>query len=191
MRKKHRIMVGVLCVLLILIFGLATSQINLKAGDDQKEIYTCPMHPTVVKDHPGNCPVCGMKLVRKKQAEVMSEKEMAEIKKVTLSPTQQLLANVATEPVTRKNLSKKIYTVGKIDYDETRLVHVAARIGGRVDKLYADFTGKEIKKGESLLEIYSPELVSAQREFLLALNAYETLKGSSIHEPTQSSKTTH
>jgi len=188
MRKKHRIMIAVLYAFLIVIFWLVTTQINLKAGDDQKEIYTCPMHPTVVKDHPGNCPVCGMKLVRKKQAEVMSEKEMGETKKVTLSPTQQLLANVATEPAARKNLSKKIHTVGKIDYDETRLVHVAARFGGRVDKLYVDFTGKEIRKGESLLEIYSPELVSAQQEFLLALNAYETLKESSIHEPTQSSK---
>ncbi len=188
MRMKYKIMLGLLCVLLVLIFGLATSQTDTKAANDRKQIYTCPMHPTVVQDHPGNCPVCGMKLVRKKQAEVISEKEMGEMRKVVLSPTQQLLANVATELVTRRSLSRKIHTVGKIDYDETRLVHVAARFGGRVEKLYVDFTGKEIKEGEPLLEIYSPELVSAQQEFLLALKAHEKLKEGSVKEPIQNAK---
>jgi Cu(I)/Ag(I) efflux system membrane fusion protein len=90
--------------------------------------------------------------------------------------------------VARRNLSHQIYTVGKIDYDETGLAHVAARIGGRVDKLYVNFTGEEVKKQEPLLEIYSPDLVSAQKEYLLALNAYEKLKSGSLDEPTQNSK---
>jgi Cu(I)/Ag(I) efflux system membrane fusion protein len=159
-----------------------------KAGKAEKEIYTCPMHPSVIKDRPGACPVCGMNLVKKQVGETIKQKNIEEMEKVTLSPTQRLLANVATEPVTRRNLSGEIYTVGKIDYDETNLAHVAARIGGRVDKLYVDFTGKEVKKGEPLLEIYSPDLVSAQQEYLLALNAYEKLKSSSLDEPTRNSQ---
>jgi Cu(I)/Ag(I) efflux system membrane fusion protein len=169
-----------------------------KVGKAEKYIYTCPMHPTVIKDRPGACPVCGMNLVKKsvidrsrsagQVSEAIKQEKMEEMVQVTLSPTQRLLANVATEPVTRRNLSGEIYTVGKIDYDETNLAHVAARIGGRVDKLYVDFTGKEVKKKEPLLEIYSPDLVSAQQEYLLALNAYEKLKSGSLDEPTQNSK---
>jgi Cu(I)/Ag(I) efflux system membrane fusion protein len=163
-----------------------------------KEIYTCPMHPSVIRDRPGACPVCGMNLVKKsvidrsasggQVSETTKQEKMEEMEKVTLSPTQRLLANVATEPVTRRNLSQEIYTVGKIDYDETKLAHVSARIAGRVDKLYVDFTGKEVKKGEPLLEIYSPDLVSAQQEYLLAQNTYEKLKSTSLDEPTQNSQ---
>jgi Cu(I)/Ag(I) efflux system membrane fusion protein len=176
-----------------------------KVGKAEKYIYTCPMHPSVIKDRPGACPVCGMNLVKKsvidrsasggQVSEAIKQEKMSpigsvgeEMEQVTLSPTQRLLANVATEPVTRRSLSQEIYTVGKIDYNETNLAHVAARIGGRVDKLYVDFTGKEVEKGEPLLEIYSPDLVSAQQEYLLALNAYEKLKSSSLDEPTQNSK---
>ena len=169
-----------------------------KTVQADKEIYTCPMHPSVIRDRPGACPVCGMNLVKKtikessasegQAGEPITQEKMEEMEQVTLSPTQRLLANVATEPVTRRNLSKEIYTVGKIDYDETNLAHVAARIGGRVDKLYVDFTGKEVKKGEPLLEIYGPDLISAQQEYLLALNAYEKLKSSSLDEPAQNSQ---
>jgi Cu(I)/Ag(I) efflux system membrane fusion protein len=166
-----------------------------KTAKADKVIYTCPMHPSVIRDRPGACPVCGMNLVKKivKEGSASGEQagqlvEQKEMEGVTLSPTQRLLANVATEPVTRRNLSQEIYTVGKIDYDETNLAHVSARIGGRIDKLYVDFTGKEVKKGDPLLEIYSPDLVSAQQEYLLAQNAYQKLKSSSLNEPAQNSQ---
>ena len=178
-------MIFILFVLVIISFLMFYGYRTVQAD---KEIYTCPMHPSVIKDRPGACPVCGMNLVKKQVGETIKQENIQEMEKVTLSPTQRLLANVATEPVTRRNLSGEIYTVGKIDYDETNLAHVSARIGGRVDKLYVDFTGKEVKKGEPLLEIYSPDLVSAQQEYLLALNAYEKLKSGSLDEPTQNSQ---
>jgi Cu(I)/Ag(I) efflux system membrane fusion protein len=189
----------ILILLFFLLISISFSMLyEYKVGKAEKYIYTCPMHPTVIKDRPGACPVCGMNLVKKsvidrsrsagQVSEAIKQEKMEEMVQVTLSPTQRLLANVATEPVTRRNLSGEIYTVGKIDYDETNLAHVAARIGGRVDKLYVDFTGKEVKKGEPLLEIYSPDLVSAQQEYLLALNAYEKLKSGSLDEPAQNSK---
>jgi Cu(I)/Ag(I) efflux system membrane fusion protein len=173
---------------LLMLYGYKTVQAD-------KEIYTCPMHPSVIRDRPGACPVCGMNLVKKTIKESSASEgqagepvEQKEMEGVTLSPTQRLLANVATQPVARRNLSHQIYTVGKIDYDETNLAHVAARIGGRVDKLYVNFTGEEVKNQEPLLEIYSPDLVSAQQEYLLALNAHEKLKSSSLDEPTQNSQ---
>lgn len=195
-----------LILLFFLLISIGFSMLyEYEVGKAEKYIYTCPMHPSVIKDRPGACPVCGMNLVKKsvidtsrsagQVSEAIKQEKMSEIGsvgeemvQVTLSPTQRLLANVATEPVTRRNLSGEIYTVGKIDYDETNLAHVAARIGGRVDKLYVDFTGKEVKKGEPLLEIYSPDLVSAQQEYLLALNTYEKLKSSSLDEATQNSQ---
>lgn len=195
-----------LILLFFLLISISFSMLyEYEVGKAEKYIYTCPMHPSVIKDRPGACPVCGMNLVKKsvidrsasggQVSEAIKQEKMSEIgsvgkemEQVTLSPTQRLLANVATEPVTRRNLSKEIYTVGKIDYDETNLAHVAARIGGRVDKLYVDFTGKEVKKGEPLLEIYSPDLVSAQQEYLLALNAYEKLKSGSLDEATQNAQ---
>ncbi len=186
----------ILILLFFLLISISFSMLyEYEVGKAEKYIYTCPMHPSVIRDRPGACPVCGMNLVKKQLGEAIKQEKMSEIgsageemEKVTLSPTQKLLANVATEPVTRRSLSQEIYTVGKIDYNETNLAHVAARIGGRVDKLYVDFTGKEVKKGEPLLEIYSPDLVSAQREYLLALNAYEKLKSGSLDEPTQNSQ---
>jgi Cu(I)/Ag(I) efflux system membrane fusion protein len=189
----------ILILLFFLLISISFSMLyEYKVGKAEKYIYTCPMHPTVIKDRPGACPICGMNLVKKsvidrsasggQVSETIEQERMEGMGQVTLSPTQRLLANVATEPVVRRNLSQEIYTVGKIDYDETKLAHVAARIGGRVDKLYVDFTGKEVKKKEPLLEIYSPDLVSAQQEYLLALNAHEKLKSDSLDEPTQNSQ---
>jgi Cu(I)/Ag(I) efflux system membrane fusion protein len=122
------------------------------------------MHPQVRLPQPGRCPICGMTLIPVSQ----------------LKTEQQRVAErsgLETETVTRRKLFKDIRTVGKIDYNERRLAYITARIDGRVDRVYADFTGIQVKEGDHLVDIYSPELYIAQRELLQALKVYEESSG--------------
>lgn len=94
---------------------------------------------------------------------------------VQIAPERQQLIGVKFGKVEKKPLEKVIRTVGRVDYDEKRLVTVSPKIGGWIEKLYVDFTGKYVKKGEPLLTIYSPELVSAQEEYLIALRTTKAM----------------
>jgi Cu(I)/Ag(I) efflux system membrane fusion protein len=108
---------------------------------------------------------------------------------VQISPERQQLIGVKFGTVERRSLEKVIRTVGRIDYDEKRIVTVSLKVGGWIEDLYVDFTGKFVKKGEPLLTIYSPELVSTQEEYLLALQAKKSLARSSFPEVAQSGET--
>ncbi len=94
---------------------------------------------------------------------------------VQIYPERQQLIGVKFGKVEQRSLDKVIRTVGRIDYDEKRLVTISPKIGGWIEDLYVDFTGKHVKRGERLLTIYSPDLVSAQEEFLIALRTAKAL----------------
>lgn len=140
------------------------------AAAETKPVYTCPMHPSVISDKPGACPICGMALVRKTAAADVSGDELKNLEHVTLSSTQRVLANVETIPVERTPLTKMIDVVGIVDVAETYQATVSARFRGRIDKQYVNFTGGYIEKGQPLVEMYSPDLVSSQQEFIIALD---------------------
>lgn len=141
-----------------------------------KEYYTCPMHPSVRSDKPGACPVCGMTLVKKTEETGMSGNEERSIETVTLSPSKQVLANVSTSLATRSSLQKEIRSVGRIDYAEPAFKHISTRFPGRLEKLYLSYTGQKVKMGDPVAEIYSPEAISAQQEYLLAKDSYDQVK---------------
>jgi RND family efflux transporter MFP subunit len=124
-----------------------------------KQFYTCGMHPQVVQDHPGNCPICGMKLTP-----VQS----------TQSGTYTQNMNLRTTQIARGPLRKTIRTVGSIDYNETAIADVTTKFKGWIEKLNVDATGQLVHRGETLFEVYSPELYSAQVEYLLAANSDAT-----------------
>jgi Cu(I)/Ag(I) efflux system membrane fusion protein len=149
--------------------------------------YTCPMHPFIIKDKPGACPICGMTLVPVKKADtgLPKEKEMEMLEHVSLSPAQMVMANVATVKVDRIPLAKEINAVGIVQYDQSRQGKVTAWVAGRIDKLYVNTVGAYVSKGRPVAEIYSPDLVSAQQEFLLALKSREQLKNSPIQSISQ------
>ena len=137
--------------------------------------YVCPMHPQIVRDEPGNCPICGMNLVPQEVG--AGGGDMPEVS-VGRHTAQAL--GVRTARVERDTLWKYIETVGYVSYDEDRVVHVHPRSNGWIEKIYVQAEGERVKRGQPLVEIYSPEIVAAQEEFLITLRANAaTLTGKS------------
>ena len=133
--------------------------------------YVCPMHPQIVKDGPGSCPICGMDLVLKR---VEPQEEQAPVVKITHAVIQNM--GVRTEPVKRDTFLKTIQTVGRVDYDETRLVHVHPRSEGWLEKLMVRAVGDPVRRGQLLGQLYSPEILAAQVDFIIALNQSSGVK---------------
>jgi len=137
----------------------------------EKDYWTCTMHPQVHKDGPGVCPICGMELIKKvvdEKPESANDKDMANM--VALSGRKQVLANVTTVVVKKENLQEQVTAYSYLDFAENNRKTISARFNGRIEKLFVDKTGDYIKKGQPLFEIYSPDLVQAQNEYLIALN---------------------
>jgi Cu(I)/Ag(I) efflux system membrane fusion protein len=136
-----------------------------------------PMAPGSKFDKPGKSPFMDMQLVPKYADEPVSRGGAVESAAVTLSPQAIRAAGVAIVPATRQAVSTVIRAVGTVEIDETRQVRVAARVAGRIEKLYADFTGQRVSAGAPLYDLYSPDLVATEREYLLALENRRGLSG--------------
>ena len=127
--------------------------------------YVCPMHAQIVRDQPGSCPICGMDLVKKAIDAQAGKRPTVEISNAVINSM-----GVRTAPAAEQTLWRYIQTVGRIDYDETRLAHVHPRAEGWMEKLNLRVEGDPVKKGQVLGEMYSPEILNAQVDFLIALN---------------------
>ncbi|MGE5706859.1 MAG: efflux RND transporter periplasmic adaptor subunit [Bacteroidota bacterium] len=168
---------------------------NTPVVEAHEDDYTCPMHPTVHSDHPGSCPVCGMNLVKQTKKEVkpseqgehaaMSEAGLGE---VALSPQQMVTANVTVTTVEPKALAREIRSPGKVSFDETLQSNVTSWVAGRIDRLYVAQTGQYIGKGQAIAEIYSPDLLAAQQEYLTALESSRALGRNSFPEIAQGAR---
>ncbi|WP_457566139.1 efflux RND transporter periplasmic adaptor subunit [Caldithrix abyssi] len=199
-----------------------------QSGDgEQAQLWTCGMHPEVILEEPGQCPKCGMNLVplktekskktTQKSGKILywrapmdpteiydrpgkskmgmdlipvyeGESGLGSGGTITIDPVTVQNMGVRFTSVVKKDFYHAIRTVGYIEYDESRLFTINSKISGWVEKLYADYTGKLVRKGQPLLEIYSPELVTTQEEYLLALKNLQAVKGSNISEVRQSAE---
>ncbi len=128
----------------------------------EEALYTCGMHPQVIQKGPGRCPICGMELVplRKKSQSTRT---------IIIDPAVVQNMGVRLARVSRGSLVHIIRTIGLIEAPEDGIKVVNLRFSGWVERLFADETGQFVKKGQKLLEIYSPEILTAQEEYLLAL----------------------
>ncbi|MBZ0200387.1 MAG: efflux RND transporter periplasmic adaptor subunit [Ignavibacteriaceae bacterium] len=182
---------------------------------DEKQLYTCGMHPDVISETPGDCPICGMKLVPMKNTSAKNsgeqkvlfwrapmdpneiydkpgkskmgmdlvpvyEDEEGASGIVSIDPTIVQNMNVKTELVESKSLSSQVVTNGVLTTNEKNEYIVTTRVNGWIENLYINYTGQHVKKGEKLMDIYSPELVSAQEELITALNYQKAAGNTSI-----------
>jgi len=152
-----------------------------------KEQWQCPMHPTIIQDHPGNCPICGMKLVKVEDSGAGQMAERAEaapspegLAGVTIDPARQQLIGLTLANVERAKVSSSWRTPGRIAVDETRVHHVNVKFSGFMESVYGGFVGRYVQEGEPLFSIYSPELLSAQEELLVALRTRKKLSGGAM-----------
>ncbi|HRI87098.1 MAG TPA: efflux RND transporter periplasmic adaptor subunit [Candidatus Hydrogenedentes bacterium] len=130
--------------------------------------YYCGMHPFVVRDTMGKCPVCGMDLTQRKRGAPSTLPEGV-FARVQVSPERVMQAGVQVEPVLYRMLSRSVRSFGTVEAAETRVAEVIARFPGRVEELMVNATGLSIKKGEPLARIYSPKFLQGAQEFLRAL----------------------
>ncbi|PRY34995.1 CusB/HlyD membrane fusion family barrel-sandwich protein [Spirosoma oryzae] len=137
----------------------------------EAEAYTCPMHPQIVQDKPGSCPICGMDLVKKAGVSGDSVVVDADLEALLQPTNSVVVANIATVHPERRGEDVMVETDGIVTYDTRRLYTIPARFEGRVEKLYVRFNYQPIRKGQKLLELYSPDIVTAQRELVYLLDA--------------------
>lgn len=137
--------------------------------------YTSPMDPTFISEKPGKDNM-GMDLVPVYEGEEPSEGD------IRIDPATVQNIGVRSEKITNRVLKRDIRAVGRVTYDEKRVSYINTKVGGWIEKLYVDYEGQEVNKDDPLLEIYSPELVSTQQEYLLALEYNKKMKESNIRE---------
>lgn len=158
-----------------LFFHNSTQNTNHKEehihSEEEAQVWTCSMHPQIKEDKPGDCPICGMDLVPLEQD---NNEESLEPDEVQMSKSALGLANIQTTKVTKGAPNKEVRLLGKVKPDERNIAELTARFGGRIEKLYVNYKGQKISKGQKLAQIYSPDLITAQKELLEAVKFKES-----------------
>ncbi len=132
--------------------------------------YTCPMHPQIIQDAPGNCPICGMELVKLNATTTKTNSA------IMLSETQMKLANITTTLVRMQNIGSNTILTGKLTADETQTEVISSRVQGRIETLYVKEIGQQVKQGQALYQLYSEQLFTLQQEYVLALKQVEVIQ---------------
>lgn len=184
LRLRRSVASGVVIIVAFGLFGLgylvrgggggATGHPPQDVSAREHGTWTCSMHPQIQLPKPGKCPICFMDLIPVERG--VSDEGAP--RRLVMSETARKLAEIETAALERRVATANIRMVGKVNYDETRLVHVTAWVAGRLDRLYVDYTGIQVRKGDHMVYMYSPELLAAQQELLEAVRAAERLQRS-------------
>ncbi|MEO8822892.1 MAG: efflux RND transporter periplasmic adaptor subunit [Ginsengibacter sp.] len=160
----------------LLLFSSCSEKKKAETAVVQKALYyTCSMHPQVHADKPGNCPVCGMKLI------AVSKTSNANTMQIHLSAEQIRLGNIQTDTIGKSNIGDKLVLTGTLNFNQDKLTSLNARIEGRIDKLYFKNMGDYVKKGDKVYDIYSEELNNAKQDYLSAMDQKKTIGNSLIN----------
>lgn len=158
----------------VLIYSLPITTAN---ADTVATKYTCGMHPMVISTEAGTCPICAMDLVP-----MVADKGVISSRVIHVDPVTSQRMGVRTTAAEIRNLSRRIHTVGLVGYEEPGQHAINSKISGWVEKLYINETGQHVAEGDPLLELYSPDLVAAQDELLLAVRNREDMGDSGFTE---------
>jgi RND family efflux transporter MFP subunit len=165
------------------------SNAAVSAGEEgHQDVYTCPMHPEVRSHEPGNCPICGMRLVKvERPSPDATAKPAAPSTPEGLAPVHAeaeaaRLAGVRTVEAVSDSLAVTVRAVGNVTPDEGRIRHITTKVAGWVEKLHVNATGEMVRAGQPLFELYSPELLATQEEYVRALRTAAELSTSSLPE---------
>ena len=137
--------------------------------------YTCSMHPQVMQDHPGNCPICGMKLIEVPKTSANMSNE------IHLSSQQIQLGNILVDTIKSGSIGDKMVLTGVLNFNQQKLSSVSARVEGRIDRLYFKNIGDYVHKGDKLYDLYSEQLNNAKQEYINALQQEKTIGNSFIN----------
>lgn len=157
-----------------------TGAVEEPVGGEQEFEYYCGMHPFVIRDRPGNCPICGMDLTQRKKGEPLTLPE-GTLARVQVSPHRIMQAGIQVEPVLYRMLIRTVYSYGVVEAAEDRLARIVARFPGRVEELLVNAVGMQVGKGDVVARIYSPKYMAASEEYIRALNMPS--KPSGISDP--------
>lgn len=133
----------------------------------KETIWTCSMHPQIRQNKPGDCPICGMDLIALDETSSSNVDPNA----ITFSEASMKMAEIQTTVVTKQNPEKEIRLFGKVQPDERNIYSQTVHISGRIEKLYLNFTGEKVSKGQKIASVYSPQLITAQKELFEMLNS--------------------
>lgn len=179
-RKGVMWVIGIILLLLLtFVVGRMTARYDAPDDDvaahdhaertaDEAEVWTCSMHPQVRQPEPGSCPICGMDLIPVANDDEDEARDDNGEVRLRVSEHAAALMDIQTWPAERRAVSVDLRFFGRVDVDETRLVDVVARSPGYIERLHAHFSFQQVKKGDVLAELYSPDVVAAMRELLVA-----------------------
>lgn len=170
-KPKSKFLLMGFCFLLIGLFACDGKKKEDHSQHQQSasgiQLYTCPMHPEIIRDKPGNCPICGMQLVKK-------ETDGRKITEVTidelLKPTNEfVLSTIPVTTIQRKEEQIEIEALGNVGYDTRQTGSISSRVAGRIEKLYVRYRYQKISRGQRIMDIYSPEMLTAQQNLLFLI----------------------
>ena len=175
--KNYIIGIGILILGIILgnVFSGDKNENTYKEGkheyvqDPVTKFWTCSMHPQIKMQKPGNCPVCGMDLIPLDKANNLGNNIASN--EIVMTEEAVQLANIQTSKVVISNAKKEVRLLGTVKPDERRQYSQVSHIPGRIEKLYLNFTGEKVRKGQRIVRLYSPELISAQKELFEAMKS--------------------
>jgi len=179
MKKYKNYIIAALILFLGIIIGNITSSDRKTTSHNEDEhdfvqdpisqLWTCSMHPQIKREKSGNCPICGMELIPVEMSNGGGETIASN--EIVLTEEAIQLANIQTSIVIKSSAKKEVRLLGTVKPDERRQYSQVSHIPGRIEKLYLNFTGEKVRKGQKIIRLYSPELVSAQKELFESIKS--------------------